>query len=91
MRCTAASRTSGALEEALNISHDLATLSQANALNILGRARLMSGDYPGVAVALSIYRGIRDREDEAEALNEAATLYWIGSDLGRAEGITRRP
>ena len=85
------SSRSQALEQALGIYRDLGDLrGHANALNYLGAARRLTGDFPAAArsleQALGIYRGLGDRGGEAEALNERATLHRVSGELAQAEG-----
>jgi DNA-binding SARP family transcriptional activator/tetratricopeptide (TPR) repeat protein len=75
-------------------------LGQANALNDLGDARWLTGDYPGAARdlerALGIYRDLGDRLGQANAFNGLGTMRRLADDypgaarhLERALGIYR--
>ena len=81
----ALTRHATALRAALHLDD---RLGQANVLADLGRFRVLTDDFEGaerdLEEALGLYREIGNRTAEAEALNEAGTLYRIQGDLDRA-------
>jgi tetratricopeptide (TPR) repeat protein/transcriptional regulator with XRE-family HTH domain len=63
-------------------------LGQANALNDLGRVRLLTDDFPGaardLAEALVLYRGIGNRLGQANALNNLGDMHRLTGDYPAA-------
>jgi tetratricopeptide (TPR) repeat protein/transcriptional regulator with XRE-family HTH domain len=66
-------------------------LGQANALNDLGHARRLTGDYPAAAQALeqalSIYRDLGDRLGEANVISDLGIVRYLAGDYPAAAQV----